>query len=103
MNDLLLAKLDELTNELDTSPEIIKMLELKKKIYEDEPLKALLDEYRGLNKYDPKFIGIKKEIINNELIHEYRLLENELYFAILEVNNKLRKIFIKKRCDIENH
>ena len=103
MNNLILDKLDELFNDLDNSSDIKEMLELKKKIMEDNDLAKLLEEYRLLDKYSPKTKTIKEQIINNPLIKKYRELENELYFTILEANTKLNTLVDKKRCGNENN
>lgn len=103
MNNLLFEKLEELSNELKNSPEIIEMLELKKKLYEDSKLSNLLNEYRKLDKYDSKVVNIKQEIISNPLIIRYRELENKLCFTILEVNKKLNALVDKKGCSNENN
>lgn len=99
MNELLLEKLDELFLELDNSIEIKEMIELKEKIYKDSNLKKLLDEYRTLDNHDPKIKKIKKEIIEEPHISKYHYLENELYFLVLEINQKFNRLFDKKRCN----
>lgn len=100
MNELLMEKLEELFRDVDNCPEVIEMLELKEQIYKDEYLKELLEKYRNIfNNYDPKIKDIKKQIIEHPLVNKYRLLENELYFTILEMNQKFEKLFDKKRCN----
>ena len=104
MNELLLEKLDEFYKEVDNCNEIKEMIELKAKIYNNSKLKQLLEKYKNTNsKYSDDFIQLKKEIISNDLIQKYRLLENELYFITLEVNNKFKNLIDKKRCDNANN
>ena len=103
MNNLLLEKLDELTDDLECCPEIVEMLELKDKIYKDSNLSNLLNEYQELVKYDPKTISIKRKIISNPLITRYRKLEDELYLVVLEANKRLNTLVSKKGCNNENN
>lgn len=104
MNEKLLDKLEELFNELDNCPEIREMVELKNKIYQDNKLKSNLEEYRKIdNPYSDKKKKLKKDIIEHPLIISYRKLENELYFTVLEANQKLGKLTNKKRCQSENY
>ena len=104
MNDLLQKKLDELFVELNNSKEIKQLAFFKEEIKKDNELKVLLEEYHNsANYYDPKIIDIKRQIINNPIIKEYRSLEDELYYSVLEVNKKLETLFDKKRCHDANH
>jgi len=103
MDNLLLEKLEELTSELEKCPKIREMLELKKKIYEDNNLSNLLKKYRSLDKYDPNIVNVKKEIISNSLVMRYKELENELYFIVLEANKRLNTLVNKKGCSNENN
>lgn len=98
MNNVLLEKLDEMFNELDNCREIEQLLDLKEKIYNDEKLSTLLKKYRELERYDSNVVNIKKEIISNPLIEQYRKLENKLYFIVLESNKKLNTLIDKKGC-----
>ncbi len=104
MNEQLLDKLEELFKTLDNCEEIKEMRQLKEKIYHDENLKKMLDEYRKLEGFNGnKKRKLKKTIIEHPFISSYRNLENELYFAILEANQKLGKLTNKKRCQSESN
>lgn len=104
MNEQLLDKLDELFKTLDDCKEIKEMRKLKNEIYQDENLKRLLEEYKRLDDpYSDKKKKLKKEIIEHPLIMSYRKLENELYFTVLEANQKLGKLTNKKRCQNESN
>ena len=103
MNELLLEKLEELTASLEKTPEVLEMLELKNKIYKDNKLSNLLNEYQSLDHYDSKILSIKEEIISNPLISRYRELENKLYFTVLESNKILNTLVSKRGCKNENN
>ena len=103
MNDKLFEQLEELYNALDGCNEISEMYSLKKQIKEDKTLSNLLDQYHSLNKYDPEIKNIKSQIINHPLVVRYKKLENELYFTVLEANNKLNTLVDKKRCNNEDN
>lgn len=104
MNELVNEKLDELFESLNDCQEIKELKELKSQIYQSEKLKVLLEEYRNSsNQYDAKVIDMKRKIIEDPMILRYHSLENELYYSILEVNQKLEKLFNKKRCRDANN
>ena len=103
MNNLLFDKLEELFLKLDNCDEIKLMLIIKEQIKKDQELSELLNKYRTLDKYDPKFLEVKKQIIDNKLVKQYHSLENQLYLTVLETNNKLKTLIDKKRCNDENN
>lgn len=99
MNEKLMDKLEELFDVLDNCEEIKEMISLKQEIYTDEALKHMLDNYKKeINNYDPKIVSLKKDIVEHPLVVRYRALENELYFTVLEMNQKYESLFDKKRC-----
>ena len=98
MTEQILEKLDNLFNNLDKCDEVIKMKQLKQEIESNEELKCLLEKYHNTdNKYSKEYVELKKQIIENPLI------ENELYFTVLEMNKKLNKLVDKKRCQSESN
>lgn len=104
MNEKILDRIDNLFKELDNCNEILKMKKLKDEITSNEELKNLLEKYRNMdNKYSKEYVELKKQIIENPLISEYRSLEDELYFTVLEMNKRLNKLVDKKRCQSENN
>lgn len=104
MNEKILDRIDNLFKELDNCNEILKMKKLKEEITSNEELKNLLEKYRNMdNKYSKEYVELKKQIIENPLISEYRSLEDELYFTVLEMNKRLNKLVDKKRCQSENN
>ena len=104
MNEKILDRIDTLFKELNNCDEILKMKKLKEEITSNEELKNLLEKYRNMdNKYSKEYVELKKQIIENPLISEYRSLEDELYFTVLEMNKRLNKLVDKKRCQSENN
>ena len=99
MNELLLNKLDELFSELDATDDIKELICLKKLIYNDKDLSNKLDTIKAINNvYDKEYMELKKVIINNPLIQKFHKLEDELYFTVLQANQKLEQLFNKKGC-----
>ena len=87
------TKLFELSNTINSNDKIKRMIELKDIIYNDNDLKEKLDYIHNEdNTYSDKYIKIKKEIIENNYIKEYRELENELYFLVLDLNKNLNRL-----------
>lgn len=104
MNEKILDRIDTLFKELNNCDEILKMKKLKEEITSNEELKNLLEKYRNMdNKYSKEYVELKKQIIESSLISEYRSLEDELYFTVLEMNKRLNKLVDKKRCQSENN
>lgn len=104
MNEKILDRIDSLFKELNNCDEILKMKKLKEEITSNEELKNLLEKYRNMdNKYSKEYVELKKQIIESPLISEYRSLEDELYFTVLEMNERLNKLVDKKRCQSENN
>lgn len=104
MNEKILDRIDSLFKELNNCDEILKMKKLKEEITSNEELKNLLEKYRNMdNKYSKEYVELKKQIIESSLISEYRSLEDELYFTVLEMNKRLNKLVDKKRCQSENN
>lgn len=98
MNDEVNKKLDELVDTINSNENIIKMKELKEKIYSDKKLKEDLESYRKLDQYSGDSIRLKERIIENPLVKEYRTLENELYFTVLDMNKLLNSLIGKGSC-----
>ena len=88
----LIEKIDDLIETLDDSLEFKKLLDLKKKIYENDDLKIKLMEFNKIkdNVYDKKYVSLKKEILTIPEVKEYKHLENGLYLLVMAINNKLK-------------
>lgn len=71
-------KINDLKKELDKDCDIIKIKEIQNKILED---KKLLEDIKDKNNID-----------NNDLIIEYKHLENLINYKILSINKELREI-----------
>ena len=98
MNSEVDKKLDELVDTINNNEKINRMKELKKMICSDENLKKDLETYRNLDEYSNDSIKLKEKIIENPLVKEYRLLENELYFTVLDMNKLLNSLIGKGSC-----
>ena len=99
MIDQINDKLNELLDEIDNNPKILRLKELKEEIYKDQTLKQQLEDFRNLdNEYFSKYVELKKQILANPLVKEYKALENELYFCVLEMNKRLNVLLDRKKC-----
>lgn len=77
-------KLEELFSILDNNIEIRELLELKKNITSDDI--KLIDNYR----LEPTLQN-KKKIYENEKLQKYLLLETEINYLIMEINQKFKR------------
>lgn len=100
MNDDIRNKLYELLDVIDNNEKVYRMKKLKNEIYNCSELKQLFDEFRKIsdNEYSDKYVKLKKEILSNNIISEYKSLENELYFTVLEMNKILNSLVNKRKC-----
>ncbi|MBP5679360.1 MAG: hypothetical protein J6X28_06015 [Bacilli bacterium] len=97
MNELM-DKIDNLKNELDSSSLVLDIKEIQKKIRMDSHLMGLLEEY-SVHPRDE----IKSEILESNLFQEYKLKETELNLFIMEMNQRLKVISKKGKCNHESH
>lgn len=100
MNDIIYDKLDEVLLTIRNNKKVIRMKELKKKIENDVDLKSKLDKFHEVwkNEYSEEYVNLKKEILDNQYVKEYKALENELYFTVLDINRKLNSLTGKRKC-----
>ena len=100
MNSEINDKLFDLVDSIESNKKIIRMKELKKLIKKDSKLKKQLDNFHSIidNPYSDEYVSLKRDILNNELVREYKNLENELYFTVLNINNKLNSLIDKRKC-----
>jgi len=97
MNELI-ETVDNLKKSLDENEKIIKLKEINKKIMEDKELLKDIEEYNRTNNLE-----LKNKIINNNLFREYKHNEAECNFIILEINNRLKEISNKGKCNHESN
>lgn len=100
MNSEVSCKLFDLIDTIEKNNKIIHMKKLKKIIKEDKQLKKDLEKFHEImeNEYSSEYIELKKKILENKAVSEYRILENELYFVVLDINNKLKNLIDKRKC-----
>lgn len=101
-NTLILKKLDEIINEIETSEEYKKYLVLKDEIKKNKELVLLINKVRQLNKdYSHKLVKkeeldrLTNELNNHPLYREYlntiSVINNELSIVENAINNYFRK------------
>lgn len=94
MNSEILLKVDEFINVVENSCEFKRFLELKKVIKSSKEIKEMMDKFHEEEKniYSNSYVEIKRKILENEKVSEYKKLEKEFSFLILKLNNKLEKL-----------
>ena len=101
-NTLILKKLDEIINDIETSEEYKKYLVLKDEIKKNKELVLLINKVRQLNKdYSHKLVKkdeldkLTNELNNHPLYREYlntiSVINNELSIVENAINNYFRK------------
>lgn len=94
MNSEILLKVDDFISEVENSDEFKRFLELKKVIKSSSEIKDMMDKFHEEEKniYSNSYVEIKRKILENEIVFEYKKLEKEISFLILELNNKLESL-----------
>lgn len=103
MKDDINIKMNELVNLLNSDDRIRRLYVLKKELKKDDNLIKKIELLRKYNEYTNEYLKIKKEIFENTKFVEYKELENEINFLILEINQKLKELTNKKGCLHENN
>ncbi len=101
MFDNIYENLDNLIKVLNNNKKVTRMIELKNEINSDKDIKIKIDNFRKIqsNSYSNEYVLLKKEILSNKLISEYKDLENELFIVILNINKELNSLVGKKGCN----
>ena len=97
MNELI-DKVDNLKKELDSSTLVTSVRESLAKVKQDQELMDLLKEYEQYPKEDTK-----NKILENKTFKEFKIKETELNLFIMELNQRLKSIAKKGKCNHENH
>ena len=102
MDSKLNILLEELLETLDNSKLIKDINVLKEEIYSDKLLKEKINQFKSISSYgySNELIKLKQEIINNDKIKRFKILQNELNLIIKEINQKLLKLTDEKRCKL---
>ncbi len=97
----LIDKVYEIVDILKNSSKTEKFLKLKKELEEDKELKELLLKVKATDHiYSKEFTELKRQIITNEKVKNYKKIESELYFLSLAINKKFKNINNKKSCGL---
>lgn len=91
----LLELMEQLKDELEKLEEVRKIKELKKKI-EQEPW--LLEQLAVYQK--TKDSKLREQIYKNELYQEYKQAETDVNLLIIKLNQELKKIKNKGKCNL---
>ena len=101
----LIKKLDELITIFENSEEIKKLQKLKKEIYDNNQLKEKMEKFNKVrdNIYDEEYLKLKKEILNIDMVKEYKKIENDLYLLTLAINRELKSLISSRDDCNENN
>lgn len=91
----LLEKLEQLRTDLEKEEVIKEIKDLNTQLNTNEKLLKLLKDYQN---YPTE--TLKKEIINYPLFQKYKEKETDINILILEINQKLKIITKKDKCQL---
>lgn len=95
----IMNKTYELIDVLDNSSLIKELTYYKNKILDNKELCSLID--RG-NKEDDRYVlmSIKKDLYKYMEYKKYMELYNELFFIVMDINSRFKKLFNERSCGI---
>lgn len=97
----LINKVYEIIDLFNESKEVNEFLNLKEEIKKEPEIKTLLKQIKeNDNIYTKEYIELKRRLLTNEKVKQYKKIENDLYFLSLDMNKKLKKINEKKSCGL---
>lgn len=100
MNEKILSHLDKIEELLDQSQLMNQLTKTRKLIFQDQKLLDQIEQYKKSSDQD---FHLKKQIYENELYRTYQSLENELFYLILSINERLNQLTEGKRCQHESN
>ncbi len=101
MNEHYLAKIEEIEKEIDKTDTVIRFLDQKKKVQENEELIQMIRAYHELGDgVSLEKEQLKMQIYKNEDFQLYKHLENELFFLTLAINQRLKKLTPVRKCNL---
>ena len=92
MNELI-EEIEKLKQSIDNLDRIKELKKINNEIMKDKELLKNIEKY---NQTQDERLKIK--IINHKLFREYKHMENECNFLILEINKKLKEIKGNRNC-----
>lgn len=85
-------KLDHLLEKFRENPKILRYQELQEILLKDKKLSKNLQKFHTLDKYDPSYLEMKRELFQNPLYKEYLSLHQEITYWTYEMSEKLKKV-----------
>lgn len=96
MNLEILTKLESICQLLDELPLMKQIQDVRDRIFLDHDLLEKID----CLKENPSDDTLRKAIFKHPLYASYKKLENELYYLILQMNQKLKTLTDGKECTL---
>lgn len=90
--------MQEIIHLLNSDERIIRLRKIKTVLLNDSDLIDKITRLKKLDKYSNEYKILKMELYNNKIFIEFKELENEINFLIMEINNKLKVLTDDKGC-----
>ncbi len=98
MSDLIIDKLDEITDLIENDKKLIELKELENIINNNKELLRKIESLKKIDKYDSNYVELKKEILSNKDYKRYIELGYDLMIFIKQINKELNKLVEKSGC-----
>ena len=98
LDEKLEEKLTEVFDVLENSSFLMELDALKRKLLSDSSFMKKVKEYQNMDSYSLERDNLKTELYQNEDYFRYQVLENEILFLILKINQKFSSLMDKKGC-----
>ncbi|MBR4262593.1 MAG: hypothetical protein IKQ35_04440 [Bacilli bacterium] len=99
----LIKKLDELIVLFDQNSNLKRIEELKEEIYKDKELSKKIETLKNTDQYSSNYLNLKKDLMSDSRIKEFKRLESDIILLTLSINKKLNTLVRKKGCFHENN
>ena len=103
MREEIEIKLDNLISLLDKDSRIIDINKLKDNLTNNKELIDKIDKLKSLDIYSDEYKSLKKELFENKDFVDFKELEVEINYLILEINSKLKELTNERICNHESN
>ncbi len=92
MKEKIECKLEELLELLKKDTKIVSFQEKREALLENQNFLKKMKQLQNLDIYSSEYQKLKKELLENPVFKEYKELETEITFFILEINQRLKSL-----------
>lgn len=92
MNNDILDRLADVTDDIKNSTYINDMKKLRVKLLSNKDLMGKINKLKEIDKYSSEYINLKKEIMDNSDYKKYKEYEMNMFYLINTMNKKINEL-----------